>query len=201
MILVGRTAPNFISSAILKNGKIIHDFNLKEQISSNKGCILFFWPLDFTFVCPTELLAFNSTYSEFQKRNIALIGVSIDSVFAHEHWRNTSIDNGGIGPMQFTMVSDIKREIQQLYNIEHPELGIALRATFFIDQHNIIRHQSINDLPIGRNIQEILRIIDAVTFHEKNGEVCPANWNNGKPGITASQEGIKQYLKNKYIYK
>ncbi|CAL4320396.1 Alkyl hydroperoxide reductase C [Buchnera aphidicola (Eriosoma grossulariae)] len=198
MILVSKLSPDFTAPAILNDGSIIQNYNFKKQNSSHQGCVLFFWPLDFTFVCPTELIEFNALYSEFQKRQVTLIGVSIDSVFSHEKWRNTNIQKGGIGPMQFTMISDIKRDIQKLYGVEHPDLGVALRATFFIDKNWIIRHQSINDLPIGRNIKEILRIIDAVKFHEKNGEVCPANWEKGEPGIETSQKGISLYLK-KYL--
>ncbi|WP_343189568.1 peroxiredoxin C [Buchnera aphidicola] len=193
MILVAHNAPNFISPAVLKNGKIVENFNFLKNIS-NKMAILFFWPMDFTFVCPSEIISFNKLYGEFEKRNVEIIGVSIDSVYVHNAWRNTPIQNGGIGKIKFTMVSDIKREIQQLYGVEHPHNGVSLRASFIIDNKKIIRHESINDLPLGRNIKDLIRIIDSIQFHENSGNVCPANWKKGKKGIKATPEGIAKYL-------
>lgn len=196
MILVAHNAPNFISPAVLKNGKIVENFNFLKNIS-NKMAVLFFWPMDFTFVCPSEIISFNKLYGEFEKRNVEIIGVSIDSVYVHNAWRNTPIQNGGIGKIKFTMVSDIKREIQQLYGIEHPHNGVALRASFIIDNKKIIRHESINDLPLGRNIKDLIRIIDSIQFHENSGNVCPANWKKGEKGIKATPEGIAKYLSKK----
>ncbi|CAL4319802.1 peroxiredoxin [Buchnera aphidicola] len=193
MNLVTKSAPNFIAPAILKDGKIINEFNLKEQIQ-NKLVVLFFWPMDFTFVCPTEIIAFNKLYSEFVKRDTEIIGISKDSVFVHHAWRNTPIKQGGIGNIQYTMISDIKGEIQSAYDIVHPEIGVALRASFLIDKNWIIRHQIVNDLPFGRNINEIIRMIDAIKFYENNGEVCPANWKNGEKTIHPSQKGLIKYL-------
>ncbi|WMC20267.1 MAG: peroxiredoxin C [Enterobacteriaceae bacterium PSpyr] len=193
MSLVNCKAPNFIASAVLENNKIINNFNFKNYIN-NKYAVLFFWPMDFTFVCPSELIAFNKRFNEFQKRNVKLIGVSLDSEFVHYAWKNTPINEGGIGKVKYIMISDIKREIQKIYNIEHPTLGVALRATFLIDKKRIIRTQMIHDLPIGRNIDEIIRIIDALKFHEKYGELCPAQWENGKPTIIPSLKGIKEFL-------
>ncbi|ABJ90594.1 peroxiredoxin [Buchnera aphidicola] len=193
MTLVSKKAPNFIAPAILKNGQIIQNFNFKN-FSKNKTTVLFFWPMDFTFVCPSEIIAFNNSYHEFKDRNACIIGISIDSVYTHNAWRNTKINEGGIGPIKFPMISDITKSIQKSYNIEHDILTIALRASFIIDKSNIIRHQSVNDLPIGRNIKEILRIIDALHYYEKFGEVCPANWNIGKEAIQATDVGIKKYL-------
>ncbi|VAX76409.1 peroxiredoxin [Buchnera aphidicola] len=193
MILVSKKAPNFTASAILKNGVIINDFNFKEY-THRKTVVLFFWPMDFTFVCPSEIIAFNKLYDEFKKRNVCIIGVSIDSVYTHNAWQNTKIQEGGIGKIKFPMISDITKKIQQSYGIEHEELKIALRASFVIDSSGIIRHQSVNDLPIGRNIKEIIRIIDALKIYAKYGEVCPANWEPGKKTIQANPNGIKKYL-------
>ncbi|WP_075431802.1 redoxin domain-containing protein [Buchnera aphidicola] len=193
MTLVSQKAKNFISPAILPNGEIINNFNLYEY-TNKKNIILFFWPMDFTFVCPSELIQLNRAYEEFQERETSIIGISIDSVYSHNAWRNTAIHQGGIGPIKFPMISDLSKEIQQSYHVEHPQLKIALRASFIIDKKRIIRHQSINDLPIGRNIPDLLRFIDALKFHEKFGDVCPANWISGKEGMKPSPEGVKKYL-------
>ncbi len=192
-MLVGKKAPNFISNAISPDGKIIEKYNFKEN-NKNYNKVLFFWPLNFTFVCPSEILAFNKRLNEFKIRNTIIIGVSIDSIYSHITWRNTPIEKGGIGKIKFTMISDINKEIQELYNVKHVNTGLSLRATFIIDKNNIIRHQSINDFFIGRNIKEILRIIDVINFHEKNGLVCPAQWKKGKKAIEPNIEGIKKYL-------
>ncbi|XRX42472.1 MAG: peroxiredoxin [Buchnera aphidicola (Eriosoma harunire)] len=199
MTLINQQAPNFIAPAVLPNGEIIDTYNFKDHVHS--GCILFFWPLDFTFVCPTEIIAFDQSYKEFKKRNIEIIGISIDSVFVHNQWRNTPIHKGGIGKIQFTMISDLKKEIQKLYDVEHRDLGVSLRATFIINQNKIIKHQSVNDLSIGRNIAELIRIVDAIQFNEKHGEVCPANWKQGDPGLEANELGIQNYLKQHIIHK
>ncbi|QCI20333.1 peroxiredoxin C [Buchnera aphidicola (Brachycaudus cardui)] len=195
MVLVTQNAPNFIAPALLPNHKITEKFNFKEY-SNGQPIILFFWPMDFTFVCPSEIIEFNKLYSDFEKRNVKIVGVSIDSVFVHKAWQNTLPKNGGIGKINFPMVSDIKHNIQKSYGIEHPVLGIALRASFLIDSNWIIRHQVINDLPFGRNIKEMIRIVDAIDFHNKYGEVCPANWEKGKKGMEASSEGVAEYLSN-----
>ncbi|CAL4320358.1 peroxiredoxin C [Buchnera aphidicola] len=197
MVLVTQQAPNFIAPAILKNGDIVQKFDLKK-FSNKKKIILFFWPMDFTFVCPSEIIEFNQLYLNFKEKNVKIVGVSTDSVFVHQAWQKTPIKNGGIGPIAFPMVSDIKREIQQSYGIEHPDLGVALRASFLIDNHWIVRHQVVNDLPFGRNIQEMMRMVDAIDFHNKNGEVCPANWKSGQEGMKASLEGVSSYLSKHY---
>ncbi|WWO95475.1 MAG: peroxiredoxin C [Candidatus Dasytiphilus stammeri] len=195
MMLVSRLAPDFTSNAILGNGEIINDFNLKKYIHG-KMAVIFFWPMDFTFVCPSEIIAFDKRYDEFKKREVKIIGISIDSVFVHQAWRNTPISNGGIGKIKYPMVGDIKHEIQKAYGIEHPKCGVALRASFLIDKKGIIRHEVVNDLPLGRNIDEMLRMVDALQFHEKhNGEVCPAQWQLGNPGITPSIQGVADFLK------
>ncbi|MCW5197738.1 redoxin domain-containing protein [Buchnera aphidicola] len=199
MTLVTQSAPDFITSAILENGNIIDNFHFKKYISNSKA-ILFFWPMDFTFVCPSEIIAFNQKYEEFKKRNVKIVGISFDSVFVHAAWQKTKYKNGGIGPIKYVMASDIKRKIQKSYFIEHPNLGMALRASFLIDETGIIRHEIVNDLPYGRNIQEMIRMIDALDFHKKNGEVCPANWTTKKEGIKPTLKGISKYLsKNKII--
>ncbi|QJC29458.1 peroxiredoxin C [Enterobacteriaceae endosymbiont of Plateumaris pusilla] len=195
MILVTKKAPDFNASAVLNDGSIIDNFNFKEY-SKNKITVIFFWPLDFTFVCPSEIISFNNHYNDFNKRNVKILGISCDSQFTHNAWRNTPIQKGGIGKIKFTIVSDLKKEIQQKYGIEHPELGIALRASFLIDKNGIIRHQLVNDLPFGRNINEMIRMIDALKHYEKYGEVCPAQWEKGKKSIIPTSKGISDYLTN-----
>lgn len=192
MNLVTQIAPNFVVPALLKNGSMIEEFNFKDNMK-NKKVILFFWPMDFTFVCPTEIIAFNKLYSEFKKRNTKIVGVSRDSVFVHQAWQNLPIKKGGIGPIKYTLVSDIKGDIQNAYDVTHKKLGVALRASFLIDENWIIRHQVVNDLPFGRNIQDMIRMIDAITFHQQHGEVCPANWESGEIGMTPTQEGLIKY--------
>ncbi|QCI27135.1 redoxin domain-containing protein [Buchnera aphidicola] len=195
MNLVSQYAPNFIAPAILKDGSIIDEFNFKENIK-NKIAILFFWPMDFTFVCPTEIISFNKLYNEFKNKNTEIIGVSRDSVFVHQAWQNIEIKKGGIGKLKYTLISDIKGEIQESYDIAHPTLGISLRASFLIDTKGIVRHQVVNDLPFGRNIKDMLRMIDAIHFYEKHGEVCPANWTKGKKTMHPSKDGLIKYYHN-----
>lgn len=194
MVLVTRQAPDFTASAVLGNGEIVDNFNLKEHIKG-KPAVIFFWPLDFTFVCPSEIIAFDHRYQEFKNRGVEVVGVSIDSQFTHNAWRKTSVDAGGIGEVQFAMVADVKHDIAQAYGIEHPEAGVALRASFLIDKEGVVRHQVVNDLPLGRNIDEMIRMVDALQFHEEHGEVCPAQWEKGKEGMTGSPEGVAKYLK------
>ncbi|CAL4326246.1 peroxiredoxin C [Buchnera aphidicola] len=193
MVLVTKHAPNFIAPALLSNNEIIEKFDFKKY-SNGQPIILFFWPMDFTFVCPSEIIEFNKLYTDFKKRNVKIVGVSIDSVFVHQAWQKTLPKNGGIGQINFPMVSDIKHDIQKSYGIEHPILGVALRASFLIDSNWIVRHQVVNDLPFGRNIKEMIRMVDAIDFHNKHGEVCPANWEKGKKGMQASSEGVAEYL-------
>ncbi|MFU2077776.1 peroxiredoxin C [Avibacterium endocarditidis] len=194
MVLVTRQAPDFTASAVLGNGEIVDNFNLKEHIKG-KPAVIFFWPLDFTFVCPSEIIAFDKRYQEFKNRGVEVVGVSIDSQFTHNAWRKTSVDAGGIGEVQFAMVADVKHDIAQAYGIEHPEAGVALRASFLIDKDGVVRHQVVNDLPLGRNIDEMIRMVDALQFHEEHGEVCPAQWEKGKEGMKDSPEGVAKYLK------
>mgnify|MGYP000857796912 FL=1 len=194
MVLVTRQAPDFTSSAVLGNGEIVNNFNFKKHING-KAAVLFFYPLDFTFVCPSELIAFDHRYEEFKKRGVEVVGVSIDSQFTHNAWRNTPTENGGIGAVKYALAADVKHEIAKAYGIEHPEEGVALRASFLIDKNGVVRHQVVNDLPLGRNIDEMLRMVDALQFHEEHGEVCPAQWEKGKEGMKDNPEGVAKYLK------
>jgi peroxiredoxin (alkyl hydroperoxide reductase subunit C) len=192
-VLVGRQAPDFTANAVLGNGEIIPNFNLKESIKG-KYAVLFFYPLDFTFVCPSELIAFDHRLEEFKKRNVEVIGVSIDSHYTHNAWRNTAINDGGIGQVGYPMVADMKHEICQAYDVEHPVAGVAFRASFLIDTAGNVRHQVVNDLPLGRNVDEMLRMIDALQFTEEHGEVCPAGWTKGDKGMKATTSGVAEYL-------
>ena len=194
MVLVTRQAPDFTCAAVLGNGEIVNNFNFKKHING-KAAVLFFYPLDFTFVCPSELIAFDHRYEEFKKRGIEVVGVSIDSEFTHNAWRNTPTENGGIGAVKYALAADVKHEIAKAYGIEHPEEGVALRGSFLIDKNGVVRHQVVNDLPLGRNIDEMLRMVDALQFHEEHGEVCPAQWEKGKEGMKDSPEGVAKYLK------
>ena len=192
-VLVGKQAPDFTAAAVLGNGEIVDNYNFAEA-GKGKYRVLFFYPLDFTFVCPSELIALNNLVDAFKARNVEVIGVSIDSAFTHNAWRNTPVNKGGIGPVNYTLVSDVKHTIAQAYGVEHPDAGVALRGTFIIDDKGIVRSQIVNDLPLGRDMNEILRLFDALQFHEKHGEVCPANWNKGKSGMVASPEGVAKFL-------
>ena len=194
MVLVTRQAPDFTCAAVLGNGEIVNNFNFKKHING-KAAVLFFYPLDFTFVCPSELIAFDHRYEEFKKRGVEVVGVSIDSEFTHNAWRNTPTENGGIGAVKYALAADVKHEIARAYGIEHPEEGVALRGSFLIDKNGVVRHQVVNDLPLGRNIDEMLRMVDALQFHEEHGEVCPAQWEKGKEGMKDSPEGVAKYLK------
>ena len=194
MVLVTRQAPDFTCAAVLGNGEIVNNFNFKKHING-KAAVLFFYPLDFTFVCPSELIAFDHRYEEFKKRGVEVVGVSIDSQFTHNAWRNTPTENGGIGAVKYALAADVKHEIAKAYGIEHPEEGVALRASFLIDKNGVVRHQIVNDLPLGRNIDEMLRMVDALQFHEEHGEVCPAQWEKGKEGMKDNPEGVAKYLK------
>jgi len=170
----------------------IDDFSLSNY--KDKYVVLFFYPLDFTFVCPTELIAFSHRIEEFEKRGVQVVGCSIDSQFTHLAWRNTPVDDGGIGPVRYPLVADVKHEICRAYDVELDPAGVALRGSFLIDKEGVVRHQVVNDLPLGRNIDEMLRMVDAVQFHEKYGEVCPAGWNQGDKGMVADGDGVASYL-------
>jgi peroxiredoxin 2/4 len=192
-VLVGRKAPDFTGPAVSGSGEIISQYNLYEN-TKGKYALIVFYPLDFTFVCPSELLALDKRIDELKSRNVEVITVSIDSQFTHNAYRNTPVEKGGIGPVRYTMVADIKHSICQQYGVEHPEAGVALRGAFVIDLNGIVRAQVVTDLPIGRNMDELIRLIDAVQFFEENGEVCPAGWQKGKVGMKASTVGVAHYL-------
>lgn len=191
-VLVGKPAPDFTAAAVMGNNEIKENFNLTSHIKG-KAAVIFFYPLDFTFVCPSELIAFDHRLAEFKNRGIEVIGVSIDSHFTHLAWKNTPIDKGGIGQVGYPLVADIKHEICKAYDVE-AEGGVAYRGSFLINKAGIVVHQVVNDLPLGRDIDEMLRMVDALQFFEENGEVCPAGWKKGKAGMNASPEGVAKYL-------
>ncbi|MDP2247835.1 MAG: peroxiredoxin C, partial [Nitrosomonadales bacterium] len=191
--LVGKIAPDFTAAAVLGNNEIKEDFNLHAHIKG-KPAVIFFWPLDFTFVCPSELIAFDHRLEEFKKRGVEVVGVSIDSHFTHLAWKNTPVDKGGIGKVGYPMVADIKHEIAKAYDVELADAGVALRGSFLVDKNGVVMHQVVNMLPLGRDIDEMLRMVDALQFFEEHGEVCPAGWKKGKAGMDASPEGVAKYL-------
>ena len=191
-ILVTLPAPDFTKPAVLPDGSFDEVFNFHSHIRG-KYAVLFFYPLDFTFVCPSEILAHSHRVEEFRKRNVEVVGVSVDSQFTHYAWRNTPVDKGGIGPVGIPLVADVGGEVMRAYGISHPD-HVALRASFLIDKKGIVRHQVVNDLPLGRDVDEMLRMVDALQFHEFHGEVCPAGWKAGEPGMKASPEGVAEYL-------
>lgn len=191
-MLVTHPAPDFTKPAVMPNGSFNDKFNFHSHIR-DKYAVLFFYPLDFTFVCPSEIIAHSHRVEEFQKRNVEVVGVSVDSQFTHHAWRNTPVTKGGIGPVNITLVADLGGEVTDIYGISHPD-HVALRASFLIDRKGIVRHQVVNDLPLGRDVDEMLRMVDALQFHESHGEVCPAGWKTGDPGMKASPEGVSEYL-------
>ncbi len=191
-VLVGKPAPDFTAAAVMGNSEIREDFHLASHIKG-KPAVIFFYPLDFTFVCPSELIAFDHRLTEFKKRGVEVIGVSIDSHFTHLAWKNTPIEKGGIGQVGYPLVADIKHEICKAYDVE-AEGGVAYRGSFLINKSGVVVHQVVNDLPLGRDIDEMLRMVDALQFFEQHGEVCPAGWKKGKAGMKASTEGVAKYL-------
>lgn len=191
-MLVTRKAPDFIAPAVLEDNKIVEDFELSKNLGKN-GAVLFFWPKDFTFVCPSEIIAMNKRVSQFKEKGFAVIGVSIDSDVVHFAWKNTPVDQGGIGQVQFPLVSDITKQISRDYDVLFNG-SIALRGSFIIDRNMVVRHATVNDLPLGRNMDEYIRLVDAILFHEEHGEVCPAGWHKGDKGMKATADGVKEYL-------
>ncbi len=191
-VLVTQQAPDFTAPAVLPDGSIREDFSLASL--RGKYVVLFFYPLDFTFVCPSEIIAHDNRIEKFKDLGVEVVGVSIDSQFSHYAWRNTPVNAGGIGPVQFPLVADVKHSIAQAYGIEHPEAGVALRASFLIDRNGVVQHQVVNNLPLGRNVDEMLRMVEALQFHEEHGEVCPAGWQKGAKGMKADAKGVADYL-------
>ncbi|MEE2960499.1 MAG: peroxiredoxin [Myxococcota bacterium] len=198
-ILVGKKAPDFNTHAVLGDGTITGEFSLSKEIEG-KYAVVFFYPLDFTFVCPSELIAMDHRVDKFKDLGVEVIGVSIDSHHTHNAWRNTDVNNGGIGPVKYTLAADMDHKIAKAYGIEsdggdsYYPAGVAMRATFVIDQKGFVRHQVVNDEPLGRNMDEVVRIVEALQFFEENGQVCPAGWNKGDAGMTTTASGVASYL-------
>ncbi len=209
MVLVGKKAPYFQADAVINGGEFVENFSL-DQFEGKKHVVFFFYPLDFTFVCPTEILAFQDKLAEFEKRNVAVVGCSVDSKFSHWAWLNTELKNGGIKGVKFPIVSDLSKTISQNYDVLAGEFDyndegesvfvgapVAYRGLFLIDKEGIVRHQLVNDLPLGRSIDEALRMVDALQYFEENGEVCPADWHKGEKAMKATAEGVADYLSKK----
>lgn len=207
--LIGKKAPSFKANAVIKGNQITENFSL-DQYLGKKDVIFFFYPLDFTFVCPTELIAFQDKLKEFEERNVAVVGCSIDSEFSHFAWLNTERNKGGIKGVTYPLISDLSKTISENFGVlaseyDYDEQGnsicngapVAYRGLFLIDKHGVIRHSVINDLPLGRNVDEAIRIVDALHHFEENGEVCPANWSKGDEAMKATQEGVSDYLSKK----
>lgn len=205
-VLVGKKAPAFKAEAVINGSEIVENYSL-DQFVGKKNVILFFYPADFTFVCPTEIIAFQDKISEFEKRNVQVIGVSVDSAFSHWKWLQTEKKEGGIKGVKFPLVADNSMTISQNYDVlageyDYNEEGqmtfegtpMAYRGLFLIDKEGVVRHQVVNDMPLGRSVDETLRMIDALQFFEENGEVCPADWHKGDKGLIATQEGISDFL-------
>lgn len=189
--LVTKPAPDFQATAVLADGTFKEDFKLSDF--RGKYVVLFFYPLDFTFVCPSEIIAFDKQLADFEKKGVQVIGVSVDSQFSHWAWRNTDPGNGGIGPVKYPLVADIDKSIARDFGVLFNE-SVALRGTFLIDKDGVVRHATVNDLPLGRNIDEALRMVDSLQFFEQHGEVCPANWKEGAEGMKPTAEGVATYL-------
>lgn len=190
-VLVNRAAPDFTAAAVLGDGTITDSLKLSDY--RGKYVVLFFWPLDFTFVCPSEIIAHENRRKAFEERGVQLIGVSIDSQFTHFAWRSTPVEKGGIGPVGFPMVADVNHEIVRAYGVEHVG-GVAFRASFLIDKAGVVQHQVVNNLPLGREVDEMLRLVDALQFTEAHGEVCPAGWKKGAAGMKPTAAGVAEYL-------
>jgi len=208
-VLVGKKAPSFKAPAVTKGGTVEENFSL-EQYRGKKYVIFFFYPADFTFVCPTEILAFQEKISEFEARNVAVVGCSVDSEFSHWKWLQTELKDGGIKGVKFPLVADQAKTISENYDVlagefDYNEDGESIfngipqsyRGLFLIDKEGIVRHQLVNDMPLGRSVEEAIRMVDALQYFEENGEVCPANWHKGEKGMTATQEGVASYLGSK----
>ncbi len=206
MSLVGKKAPVFTANAVVNGTEIVEGFSL-EQYKGKKEVIFFFYPLDFTFVCPTEIIAFQEKMDEFDKRGVAVVGCSIDSEFSHLAWLRTELNDGGIKGVKYPLVADLSKTISENYGVLAGEYDmddngnsvfagapVAYRGTFLIDKEGVVRHQVVNDLPLGRSIDEALRMVDALQYFEKNGEVCPANWKEGDTAMAPTQDGVADYL-------
>ena len=208
-VLVGKKAPAFSAIAVVNGGEIVEGFSLEKYLGK-KYVVFFFYPADFTFVCPTELLAFQERIKEFEERNVAVVACSVDSQHSHWKWLQTELNQGGIKGVKYTLVSDLSKTISENYDVlagsyEYSEEGevmfkgtpMAYRGLFLIDKNGIVRHQTINDMPLGRSVSETLRMVDALQYFEENGEVCPADWHKGEKAMKATQEGVAKYLSKK----
>jgi len=199
-VLVGKNAPDFTTQAVLSDNTIVDDYNFNAAREGKYG-VVFFYPLDFTFVCPSELIAMDNRMEALTGLGVEVVGVSIDSHHAHYAWRNTAINDGGVGQLKYTLAADMDHSIAQAYGIQsdggdsYYPAGTAMRATFVIDQKGIVRHQMVNDEPLGRNMDEVVRIVEALQFFEKNGQVCAAGWQKGDAGMVNTAEGVASYLK------
>jgi len=191
-MLVTNKAPDFTAATVMGNNEIKEDFNLYENFGEN-GTVLFFYPLDFTFVCPSEIIAFDHRLDEFKSRGIEVIGVSVDSQFSHFAWKETPVNKGGIGMVRYPLVADLTKEISKSYDVLL-DGGVALRGSFLIDKDGTVRHAVINDLPLGRNIDEMIRMVDAMLFTNEHGEVCAAGWQAGDEGMKPDADGVADYL-------
>jgi peroxiredoxin (alkyl hydroperoxide reductase subunit C) len=192
---VQATAPDFTAQAVTADGKT-KELRLSDY--RGKYMVLFFYPLDFTFVCPTEIIALSDRIGEFKERGAEVVGISVDSPYSHIAWRNTPRKKGGIGEISFPLISDLNKAISAKYGVLLEKPGIALRGLFILDRDGKVRHMSINDLPLGRNVEEILRVIDEMQFNEKHGEVCPANWKKGEKGMKPTRDGLEEYASRRY---
>lgn len=208
-VLVGKKAPQFSATAVINGGEIVDNYSL-EQFIGKKYVVLYFYPADFTFVCPTEIIAFQDKIAEFESKNVQVIGVSVDSGFSHWKWLQTDLKDGGIKGVKYPLIADNAMTISKNYDVlagdyEYTEEGelafvgtpMAYRGLFLIDKAGVVRHQVVNDMPLGRSIDEAIRLVDALQFFEENGEVCPANWHKGQKGLVATQEGIASFLSEK----
>lgn len=191
-MIVTNKAVDFTASAVLGSNEIVEDFNLYKNIGE-KGAVVFFYPKDFTFVCPSEIIAFDHRYQDFKSKGIEVIGVSCDSEFTHLAWKNTPVNAGGIGKVQFPLVSDITKDTARSFDVLFGN-AVALRGSFLLDKDGTVRHAVINDLPLGRNIDEMLRMVDTMLFTNEHGEVCPAGWHKGDAGMKADPKGVADYL-------
>lgn len=194
--LIGKLAPDFTASAVMADNSVEERFTLSKFLKNKKG-LLFFYPLNFTFVCPSEIIAFNDMLNSFKKRNTEVIGVSIDSHHSHIAYKNQSVNEGGIGQIKYPLVSDLNKDISRNYDVLHDH-KVALRGSFLIDEEFHIRHQVVNDLPLGRSIHEALRMVDSLAHYQQHGEVCPANWKKGEDAMVPSKDGVKNYLSAKH---
>ncbi|EDO9546946.1 redoxin domain-containing protein [Campylobacter coli] len=191
-MIVTKKALDFTAPAVLGNNEIVEDFNLYKNIDS-KGAVVFFYPKDFTFVCPSEIIAFDKRYQEFKNRGIEVIGISGDNEFSHFAWKNTPVNQGGIGQVKFPLVADLTKQIARNFDVLYAE-AVALRGSFLLDADGTVRHAVVNDLPLGRNIDEMIRMVDTMLFTNEHGEVCPAGWNKGDAGMKANPKGVAEYL-------